>query len=184
MSDPNMITAYSWATGIFQQTLPASLTDAEKRAELVYKINSLLIRDKNGLSADIPLKDLDSDDKNDRLNKIAQMSITYLTEQMDEKLRKNILLRLWTGCMDAAKAIRFSSVAGIRNGVVIEAPITTQHRQILFQLIDLLAKTDLIYAAGVEAAPLYKKLVKQYYSFSGVPSDSIVRKYSNEYQKE
>ena len=51
-----MITAYSWATGIFQQTLPASLTDAEKRAELVYKINSPLIREKNGLSADIRSK--------------------------------------------------------------------------------------------------------------------------------
>jgi hypothetical protein len=150
----------------------------------VYQINTPLIREQNDLSADTPLKDLDSDHKNNRLNKIAQMSITYLTEQMDEKLRKNILLRLWTGCMDAAKAIRFSSVAGIRDGVVIEAPITTQHRHILFQLIDLLAKTDLIYAAGVEAAPLYKKLVKQYYSFNGVPSDSIVIKHSNEYQKE
>ena len=57
--------------------------------------------------------------------------------------------------MDAAKAIRFSSVAGVRNRVVIEAPMTTQHRHILFQLIDLLAKTDLIYAAGVEAAPFH-----------------------------
>ena len=176
-----MITAYSWAAGIFQPTLPASLTDAEKRAELVHQINSPLIK---GNNADIPLKDLDSDDKNNRLNEIAQLSMAYLTEQMDEKLRKNILLRLWMGCMDAAKAIRFSSVAGVRNGVVIEAPMTTQHRQILFQLIDLLSKTDLIYAAGVEAAPLYKKLVKQYYSFDGVPLDSIVRKYSNEYQKE
>jgi hypothetical protein len=150
----------------------------------VYQINTQLIREQNDLSADTPLKDLDSDHKNNRLNKVAQMSMAYLTEQMDEKLRKNILLRLWTGCMEAAKAIRFSSVAGIRDGVVIEAPITMQHRHILFQLIDLLAKTDLIYAAGVEAAPLYKKLVKQYYSFNGVPSDSIVRKHSNEYQKE
>jgi hypothetical protein len=90
--------------------------------------------------------------------------MAYLTEQMDEKLRKNILLRLWMRCMDAAKAIRFSSVAG--------------------ELIDLLSKSDLIYAAGVEAAPPYKKLVKQYYSFEGIPSDSIVRKYSNEYQKD
>jgi hypothetical protein len=127
---------------------------------------------------------LDTDDKNNRLKKIAEISMTYLTEEVDEKLRENILLRLWTGCMDAAKAVRFSSVAGIRNGVIIEAPITTQHRHASFQLIDLLAKTDLIYAAGVEVAPLYKKLLKQYYSFNGVPSESIVRKYSNEFQKE
>jgi hypothetical protein len=184
MSDPNIITAYSWAAGIFQQKLPASLTDAEKRAELVYEINAPLVKGKNGPSTDVLLKDLDINDKNNRLKKIAQISITYLTEQMDEKLRENILLRLWTGCMDAAKAIRFSSVAGIRNGVIIEAPITTQHRHVSFQLIDLLAKTDLIYAAGVEVAPVYKKLLKQYYSFNGVPSESIIRKYSNEFQKE
>jgi hypothetical protein len=175
MSDPNIITAYSWAAGIFQQKLPASLTDAEKRAELVYEINTPLVKRKNGPSTDVLLKDLDIDDKNNRLKKIAQISMTYLTEQMDEKLRENILLRLWTGCIDAAKAIRFSSVAGIRNGVIIEAPITTQHRHISFQLIDLLAKTDLIYAAGVEVAPVYKKLIKQYYSFNGISSDSIVR---------
>ena len=63
-------------------------------------------------------------------------------------MRENILLRLWTGCMDAAKAVRFSSVTGIRNGVIIEAPITTQHRHASFQLFDLVAKTDLIYATG------------------------------------
>ena len=49
MSDPNMITAYSWAAGIFQQTLPASLTDAEKRAERVYQIDTPLISEQNGL---------------------------------------------------------------------------------------------------------------------------------------
>ena len=45
--------------------------------------------------------------------------------------------------MDAAKAIRFSSVAGVRNGVVIEAPITTQHRQMMvYQLRNI--PSDLI----------------------------------------
>jgi len=37
---------------------------------------------------------------------------------------------------------------------------------------------------GVEAAPAYKKLLKQHYSFSGVPSNSTIRRYSNEYNKE
>jgi hypothetical protein len=48
----------------------------------------------------------------------------------------------------------------------------------------LLSKTDLIYGSGVEAAPAYKKVVKEYYSLNGVPSNSIIRKYTNEYQKE
>ena len=37
--------------------------------------------------------------------------------------------------------------------------------QVLLKLIDLLAKTDSIYRVGVEAAPVYKKIVKEYYSF-------------------
>jgi hypothetical protein len=87
--------------------------------------------------------------------------------------------------MEAAKAIRFSYVAGIKDGIITEAPITHEYRHALFtSLIDLHSKVDLIYAAGVEAAPVYKKLVKEHHSFAGVPPDSIVRKYSNEYQKE
>ncbi|HZC48970.1 MAG TPA: hypothetical protein VE244_07930 [Nitrososphaeraceae archaeon] len=44
---------------------------------------------------------------------------------MDDKITKNILLRLWTGCIEAAaKAIRFTYVAGIKDGVVVEASIT------------------------------------------------------------
>jgi hypothetical protein len=111
MSDSNLITAYSWATGLFQQVLPSSLTDIEKRAKLVYEINTPLVKAKNG--QDKMLIDLDAPEKDRRLNEIAQISVPYLTEQIDDMLRKNILLRLWTGCMEAAKAIRFTYVAGI-----------------------------------------------------------------------
>jgi hypothetical protein len=181
MSDSNMLTTYSWAASLFQQELPSSLIDVEKRARLVNEINSPLIQG----NSNIMLIDLEGQKKDSRLDDIAKTGLTYLTEQMDHKLRKNILLRLWTGCMEAAKAIRFSYVAGIRDGVVIEAPITHEYRQALFSsLIDLLSKIDLVYAAGVEAAPVYKKLLKEHYSFAGVPLNSIVRRYPNEYQKE
>ena len=95
MSDPNMITAYSWAAGLFQQVLPSSLADIEKRAKLVNEINTPLVKAKNG--QDKMLIDLDAPERDHPLNKIAQMSIPYLTEQIDDILRKNILLRLWTG---------------------------------------------------------------------------------------
>jgi hypothetical protein len=169
---------------LFQKELPLSLADIEKRAKLVNEINGPLITGKIHLTDNKMLKDLDNDEKQQRLDEIVQISMPYLTEQFDNNVRKNILLRLWTGCMDAAKAIRFSYVAGVREGVVIEAPITLEYRQALFRLIHLLAKTDLIYRAGVEAAPAYKKLVKEYYSFNGVSSDSIIRKYTNGYLKE
>ena len=186
MSDPNMITAYSWAVGLFQVDLPSSIIDVEKRAKLVNEINGPLIRrggkNYNSHSDIAMLKDLDDNGKNLRLDSIAQISIPYLTEQLDDNIRKNILLRLWVGCIDAAKAIRFTYVAGIKDGIVIEAPITIEYRQSLFGLIDLLSKTDLIYKAGVEAAPVYKNILQQHYSFNGVPMDSAVRKYQNEYR--
>jgi hypothetical protein len=182
MSDSNLITAYSWTAGLSQQVLPLSLVDIEKRAKLLNEINTSLVKGKNG--QDKMLIDLDIPEKDRRLNEIAQISMSYLTEQIDDIRRKNILLRLWTGCIEAAKAIRFTYVAGITNGVVIEAPISIEYRQSLFNLIDLMSKTDLIYGSGVEAAPAYKKIVKEYYSLNGVPSNSIVRKYKNEYQKE
>jgi len=180
-----MLTAYSWAAGLFQQQLPSSLKDIEKR-KLVNEINGPLVKGNNSLVADkMLLIDLDNSEKDLRLDDIAQISMAFLTEQMDEKVRKNILLRLWTGCIEAAKAIRFNYVAGIKDGIVVEAPITHEYRQAIFtSLIDLQSRIDLIYGAGVEAAPAYKKLLKQYYSFSGIPSNSIIRRYSNEYYKE
>ena len=182
MSDSNMITAYSWAAGLFQQVLPSSLADIEKRARLVNEIDTSLVKGKNGQNK--ILIDLDAPERDRRLDEIVRISTPYLTEQIDELLRKNILLRLWTGCMEAAKAIHFASVAGIRNGIVIEAPISIEYRRSVFNLIDLLSKTDLIYRSGVEAAPSYKKVVKEYYSLNGVPPNSFIRKYTNEYQKE
>ena len=43
MSDPNMITAYSWAAGLFQQELSLSLADVERRERLVDEINGPMI---------------------------------------------------------------------------------------------------------------------------------------------
>jgi hypothetical protein len=185
LSDSNMLTAYSWAAGLFQQQLPSSLKDIEKR-KLVNEINGPLVKGNNSLVADkMLLIDLDNSEKDLRLDDIAQISMAFLTEQMDDKVRKNILLRLWTGCIEAAKAIRFNYVAGIKDGVLVEAPITHEYRQAIFtSLIDLQSKINSIYRAGVEAAPTYKKLLKEYYSLSGVPSNSIIRRYSNEYNKE
>jgi hypothetical protein len=46
-------------------------------------------------------------------------------------------------------------VAGIQDGVIVEAPITLQYRQAIFtSLIDLLSKTDLIYIEPVLKLPL------------------------------
>ena len=100
MSDSNLITAYSWAAGLFQQELPSSLTDIQIRAKLVNEINTPLTRGKNQLTEVKMLIVLKGPEIERRLNEIVQISIPYLTEQIDDKLRNNILLRLWTGCME------------------------------------------------------------------------------------
>jgi hypothetical protein len=93
-----MITAYSWAAGLFQQDLPSSLIDVEKRAKLVNEINGPLMRGKNNYNTSARmLMDLDDNEKNLRFDDMAQISNSYLTEQLDIKIRKNILLRLWVG---------------------------------------------------------------------------------------
>jgi hypothetical protein len=80
MSDPNLITAYSWAAGImFQNELPSSLTDVDKRAMLVNEINTPLIQGKNIPSsrASSFLMDLDDNEKSLRLDHIVQISNSY-----------------------------------------------------------------------------------------------------------
>ena len=55
MSDSNMLAIYSWAAGLFQQELPSSLIDVEKRAKLVNKINAPLVQGNNRDSLTVSL---------------------------------------------------------------------------------------------------------------------------------
>lgn len=158
------------------------MADVEIKAGLVNDINQPLISGIDNLIIPGMLVDLDYNQRDLRLTSIEKISSNYLTEEMDNKLRINKSLRLWTGCVGAAKGIRFTYVAGIRDRTVIEAPITQEYRHALFtSLIDLKTKTDSVYAARVEAAPAFKKLLMENYSFAGVPPNSVVRKYTNEY---
>jgi hypothetical protein len=73
MSDSNMLTTYSWAASLFQQELPSSLIDVEKRAKLVNLINASLIQGNNrdSLTVNLILIYLDSKEKDHRLDDIA-----------------------------------------------------------------------------------------------------------------
>ena len=58
----------------------------------MHEINGLFVRGNNPLVADKMLMDLDGDEKDLRLDDIAQISMGFLTEQMDDKIRKNIFV--------------------------------------------------------------------------------------------
>jgi hypothetical protein len=79
--------------------------------------------------------------------------------------RKSILLRLWSGCMDAAKTIALETRAG---------PNSERDRTERAPVLDERSKHDPIYAAGVVAAPSFKAGRKERYSLKGVPPHSLV----------
>jgi hypothetical protein len=175
MVDTNMITAYFWACGIFQPELPSALSDVDKRTKFVNEVNEVLLKYINndintqgyGQFADFAL-----DVKNKILNDIGEIGKSYVADKEEDRVVVNTALRLWSGCMETAKVIALETNDG---------PNTAEARQQAFFQIELFSKIALIYAAGVESAPLFKKLHKEYYSFNGVPLDSGVRKYKNEY---
>jgi hypothetical protein len=106
------------------------------------------------------------------LNRVDDLVRRYNTHEPNEKYRKSIGLRLWSGCLSAAKIIALETRDGSN---------TPKMRAESVQVIHVTADRDSIFCAGVESAPLFKKYSQQCYSFNGVPSNSAVRRYPNDY---
>jgi hypothetical protein len=164
-----MATALSWATvlslipecGLPQ--LPASLNDVRRRANLVHAINEILPK------GDL-LFLLSGEEIARRLTETANLSQPYMPDVADPLQRINISLRLWAGCLDAAKTIALGTRGG-ENTPAIRTETFTRR-------IDPIARADPVYAAGVEVAPTVKCVNwRQDYSFDGVPVSSVVRRF-------
>jgi hypothetical protein len=86
----------------------------------------------------------------------------------DDKARANLALRLWSGCLKAAKNI---------SSETLSRPNSVISRQIAFFWIDLWCKIDLIYRSGGEAAPVWKTLIgqKDDIFLEGIPVNSSIR---------
>src|SRR5205823_4376788 len=101
---------------------------------------------------------------------LAELSRALIPDVQDPVSRVNLVLRLWSGCLSAAKTIAESTRSG---------PNTAEERRRVFEtIIDSIAAVDIIYAAGVEAAPAFKRLADQPYFFEGVPESSCVRRHA------
>jgi hypothetical protein len=164
ISDPNMDTAIQWANVIGPPpSLPASILDVRERAKLVNCVDSPLI----GGSF---LHNLKPEESTQRLNFVAELARSFVLDLNNHDEIKNLTLRLWAGCMSAAKEIAASTMSGLN---------TPERRRLIFsQMIDRLCENDRIYEAGVEAAPSLKNLRGEIYSLEGVPENSPVRRYS------
>jgi hypothetical protein len=170
MPDSNMLYAYSWACRLPHDTLPTSLREVEGRAILIDKIDFPITGEGN--TANILLEYMPEDERRLRLEKALRIADSFVPDQLSKISKKSVILRLWSGCLDAAKSIATETLDG---------PTSPDSRREHFFQIDIFARWDSVYRAGVESAPALKKLRKQYYSFDGVPNDSPVRRFPNEF---
>lgn len=99
-----------------------------------------------------------------------------ITDVNDINSRKGIAFSLWSGCLSAGKTIAL----GTR-----DRENTPESRMEIFTyIIDPLCKIDELYKAGVETAPIFKRLRKDDIDFEGVPDGSPVRLYKDTAYKE
>ena len=178
MPDTNMQTAYNWASELADTSNLRLSVNIPQAAQFANQINELLGEYIN--------KDIKSSGtglfenfsimiKEVILRRLDDLYRNLLDDQISENQRVSIALRLWSGCISAAKMIAIETRDGI---------ITPEKRKQIFGDIDSLAMVDPIFCLGVESAPAYKKIHQQCYSFVGVPGTSHVRKCSNEYLKD
>jgi hypothetical protein len=173
--DINMDTAYSWASDLADLSHLKMTLDINQRIQLILEINEEIGRYinhdlKSGGSG--LLKNFTDTVKEILLNRIDSLVGHYIPDEMNEKYRKSIGLRLWSGCLSGAKTIALYTRAGFN---------TPDKRTEIFQILDHTADQDYIHCAAVESAPLFKKERQQCFSFNGVPLTSPVRRYPNEY---
>jgi hypothetical protein len=177
MPDINMQTAYTWAIELADTSNLRLSIDVSQAAQLVNKINEVLGEyiNKDIKSSGSGLFEYFSTIAKDIIfSRIDDLCRSELDNQINESQRISIALRLWSGCISAAKTIAFETRDGI---------MTPEMRKQIFISIDSVAITDSVFCLGVESAPEYKKNHQQCYSFVGVPTSSHVRKYPNEYLK-
>ena len=159
--DPNMALALHFARNLGPTpTLPESLQLVERRAELVHRIDAPIVEN-------LDLFDVVGRIAT-RVRDIMRVTAEFMPDVEDPTDRLNIALRLWSGCLSAAKTIAHETRSG-PNDAAVRARIMPE--------VDAIAREDPIYAAGVESAPAFKRLRGQGYSLEGVPETSPVRRY-------
>jgi hypothetical protein len=142
------------------QTLPEPLQPVERRAELVHRIDAPLVEN-------LDLVDVVGRIAT-RVRDILAVTPEFMPDVDSPIDHLNIAIRLWSGCLSAAKTIAHETRSG-PNDATVRARIMPE--------IDAIAREDPIYAAGVESAPAFKRLRGQGYSLEGVPETSPVQRY-------
>jgi len=175
MPDTNMRTVYLLASKLADSSQFTVTMNINERTRLVLEINEMFgyyinnDRKSGGTGLFEYFSEIIKEIVPNRVDDIVRR---YNTQETNEKNRKSIGLRLWSGCLSAAKVISLETHDGSNS---------PKMRAESFHDIDVTADLDSIFCSGVESAPLFKKYSQQCYSFNGVPLSSPVRRYPNEY---
>jgi hypothetical protein len=163
MGDRNMAVALALGHGLAsgELGLPSGLADVNTRARLVEEVDRPLLNDEHGIER--------FDVLGAQIRHMAACTEPLIPDVTDPLDRAAVALRLWAGCLMAAKTIAVETRSG---------PNTAAGRTELFAMIDQLAAADPVFCAGVEAAPSFKRLRNQTFSLDGVPADSAVRRFA------
>jgi hypothetical protein len=175
MPDTNMQTAYNWASELADTSNLRLSVNIPQAAQFANVINELLgeyINKDIKSSGPGLFENFSIMAKEVIFRRLDDLCRNLLDDQTSESQRVSIALRLWSGCLSAAKTIAIET----RDGIT-----TPEIRRQIFSDIDSVAMADSIFCLGVESAPAYKKIHQQCYSFVGIPGISHVRKHPNEY---
>lgn len=165
MADPNLPVALGLGRVLAPHgpSLPAALADVRRRAEFVNEIDCTWLVDGEGA--------VQWADFGRRLENAATASTSAMPEVGDPLERMSIALRLWAGCLSAAKTIAEDTRSGMNTAA--------DRSQVFARVIDPTAAADPVFRAGVEAAPALHALRGQPCFLDGVPTDSSVRRYAD-----
>jgi hypothetical protein len=164
--------------------LPKSLRNCSKRARLVAHINKLVHMTRDDINDEFPIFLKESTERIQFIQRLEHDStiIQTLEDVPGGNDRKNMILRLWVGCVDAAKATRDKYNAG--RGVQIA--YTPEDRAKTDATVRQKAPKDPLYEAGVEAA-LFFELIENKHTqryLEGISSGSLIRKYLKDNSKD
>jgi hypothetical protein len=179
MNDYNMLVAYEHANTLGPPPrLATELKDPAVRAQFIDFVDNKIIQ---GTS----IFDILEDKKIIResfLTDVAKKTEPWLKSISDPLARISLTLRLWVGCIEAAKVIRESEM-DVKDGRIYEKKISpTDREKYCTEIITPKSQADPIYLAGVQTAPILRKEIRFQKIWSeGLKEDCVLMEYLKPY---
>ena len=179
MNDYNMLIAYDHANTLGPPPrLATELKNPSIRAHFLHFVDTNIIKGD-------PIFDILEDKRIIRdsfLTDIANKTEPLLKSIIEPIARINLTLRLWVGCIEAAKIIRETEM-DFKDENVYEKKITPEDREkYCAEIVTPKSLADPIYLAGAEGAPIFRKVIRhQEICSDGLTDDCVLMKYLKPY---